>query len=126
MSSLSEFFNGLGYNKVNLDNGNRANPPGDPPVQYGSYEYIQPQLFADQEVMSVGSYTGDLVEGFNDWDEMAVNEFGPSGLTGGGVSWEVPELTTAGTATYNLDHHTYLFNEDHEAYIEDFDTGNYV
>ena len=107
-----EFFDGLGYS-VTLDQGNRAVPMGDPPVPVGPFQWIQPQLFQNPTFTNVGSFDMFIDNaGFDDWQEMAANEFGPSGLTGGGVAWDTPELDTASTANFDIRSGDYDFSFD--------------
>lgn len=64
-----------------LDRGNTANAPAEPPIQAGSYEYIQSYLFPNQSLLSLPV----IPPAFRDWNQFPLNQFGADGLTGGGV-----------------------------------------
>ena len=74
-----------GQGRVNPpDPGNTANPPGNPPVQVGSYEYIQP--FAFQGAGHAVTDIPYVPPEYQNVGEFAMNVYDPSGLTGGGFS----------------------------------------
>lgn len=66
--------------KPQLDAGNRANAPAAPPVQAGSYEYIQQPMFGNQGIVAVPS----IPPAFQDWKQYPVDGYGLSGVAGGG------------------------------------------
>ncbi len=69
-----------GEPKPQLDAGNRLNSPAGPPVQAGSYEYIQTAMFANQSIVAVPS----IPPAFQDWRQYPLGEYGLSGVVGGG------------------------------------------
>lgn len=76
-------FTGLGnVSASRMDPGNRGNAPAPAPVQVGNYEFIQPYYFPNMDVTSIGS----VPPMFRDWSAYPVNEFGLSGLIGGGAT----------------------------------------
>lgn len=81
LAGIRQMITGLGH-KMSLDPGNAGNPPGNPPVQYGSYEYIQ--SFAFQGIGHYATDIADVPPGYTDWGQMGVNVGDASGLRGGG------------------------------------------
>lgn len=74
-----------GKGRVNPpDPGNTANPPGDPPVQTGDYQFIQDFAFQGQGHNITDIPTVPLA--YQNVGEFALNVADPSGQTGGGYS----------------------------------------
>ena len=82
VAGMVQMFTGRGF--VEPPNpGNTANPPGHPPVETGSWQFIQPQFF--QGIGGVTSNIGSIPPAWQDWGEYALNISDISGNTGGGV-----------------------------------------
>lgn len=71
-----------GIRQPPLDSGNRSNAPASPPVQAGSYEYIQQPMFGNQDIVMVPS----IPPAFRNMATFGVNVVGPGGTTGGGIN----------------------------------------
>lgn len=99
LAKTQEFFRGLGYVQP-PNSGNRANAPADPPVQEGNYQFIQWQMLGgagdNQAIVNVP----EIPPAFRDWDGYPVNEYGVSGLTGGGAFASGMPLITNGPILY--------------------------
>lgn len=80
-----QFFGGLGYIPA-PDAGNRGNAPALPPVQEGNYQFIQDSMLGgqgdNQDIVNVPV----VPPAYQDWSEYALNEYGLSGLEGGGAN----------------------------------------
>jgi hypothetical protein len=77
-----QFFDGKGT--VPQDPGNELNPPGDPPVQVGTYQFIP-----DYALQKFGHNATDFAPvpmAYRDWGQFPLNVGDPSGLTGGGYA----------------------------------------
>lgn len=64
--------------------GNLLNPPGNPPVETGNYQFIQDQFF-----QGAGGFLTDIADippAFDNWGQYGINVADPSGQTGGGIS----------------------------------------
>lgn len=103
MSAWSRLFSGAGR-VPQMDAGNTANAPAAPPVQAGSYEYIQPAMFADQSILEIQA----IPPGYRDWDYMAVDGYSISGLSGGGATGLVPQITQGAVFYFDPDTGQYL------------------
>lgn len=96
---LRDFMRGLGY-VPQLSAGNMANAPADPPVQTGDYQFIQETSYGAADTLNSTGDDQSIVNipvvppGYRDWDQQPVNEFGLSGLEGGGTSGNVPDPWT--------------------------------
>lgn len=85
---------------------NTANAPATPPVQWGSYQYIIPQMFDGG-----GSSITDVpvIPPFGvDWAQMPLNTYGLSGLEGGGSTGQVPNVNNGATLFYDSDSNSYV------------------
>lgn len=95
LSDFYKWLGGLGY-VAPPDPGNQANAPADPPVQTGGYQFIQETMYGPADLLNS---TGDdqaivniptVPPGYRDSDKYPVNEYGLSGLEGGGTTGDVP------------------------------------
>ena len=79
----AQFFNGAGR-VPQPDAGNEGNAPGLPPVQTGTYEFIQ--SFAFQGNGHWATDISPVPPGYQNWGQFAVMGGDPSGFFGGGFS----------------------------------------
>jgi len=90
-AAFTKMLTGLGWIKP-PDPGNTANAPADPPVQEGTYGFIQLSMFGagdQQDIVNVPF----IPPAYQDTNLYPVNHFGLSGLEGGGSTGNVPQVT---------------------------------
>lgn len=105
----AQFFDGVGHAYAALDPGNRGNSASqDLPVQAGNYEFIQTFLFPQQDAVEIEGISPEFVTPANH----GINTFGPSGIMGGGITLDEPELDLAGPASYDVASQSYSYDED--------------
>lgn len=80
--SFYRMISGLGV-KVFLDPGNTGNPPSDPPVQNGNYQYIQPEMFYTQQGLDAIDYQ-PIPPAYVAWGQFPLNAADEGGFFGGG------------------------------------------
>jgi len=97
VAGFSLLFRGLG--RLFLDQGNQNNEPAPPPVQMGTYEFIQNvrDLFPSQAIVNVPV----VPPAFRDWAQYGVNYYDLSGLEGGGSTGDVPQETNGPVLYYD-------------------------
>jgi len=96
IDGFAQLLAGLGY-RAPPDPGNTANAPANPPVQYGNYEYIIPQMYPNQSIVNIPYVPSE----FQDWDQYALNVQGISGLEGGGATGDVPQIENGSVFYYD-------------------------
>lgn len=89
-------FAGLG--PVPVNQGNRNNAPAPPPVQAGNYEFIQPAMYPDMSITDIPT----VPPGYRDWNGYPLDQYGLSGLTGGGSSND-PAVQISGERLFYFD-----------------------
>jgi hypothetical protein len=114
MEGVREFFRGLGYG-YNLRSDNMGNPPGRPPLQVGSYQFIIPQMFASQRLLNIDP----TPRKFQDWGQFGIQRSGVSGIIGGGSTAGTPRVDPIPTATVDGITGEYDFN-----WQKDWETGD--
>lgn len=80
------------------DPGNRGNAPAPPPVQTGPYEWIQWQML---RLRFTATDNLPVPPGFQNWSVIMLNSFGQSGLTGGGITGDVPQVQDVDSLYYD-------------------------
>lgn len=94
-----------GVGKITLDAGNMANAPGNPPVQFGTYQFIQPPFFPSMAITDIPT-TPPMYR--NDGTDMQVNVYGLSGRSGGGTTGDVPGAEQGGVYYFDPTTNQYL------------------
>lgn len=102
-SGWKQVFSGAGY-VAPPQPGNTANAPADPAVQSGSYQYIIPQMFPNDDITNV-----PFIPPFGqDWGAYPVNLYGLSGLTGGGSTGLTPNVNQGAVFFYDEGTNSYI------------------
>lgn len=109
-SFLEQFYGfvaGLGYVPP-PDPGNTANAAADPAVQTGTYQFIQGSMLGgygdNQSIVEIAG----IPPAYQDWSQYAVNEFGLSGLEGGGATGLVPQVINGQTLFFDPETGMYI------------------
>jgi len=95
LAGFRQFMAGLGYVPV-PDPGNQGNAPANPPVQTGDYQFIQEDMYGPVDLLNSTGRDNSITSiapvppAYMDSNAYPVNEFGLSGLEGGGISGVVP------------------------------------
>ena len=89
--------------------GARDIAPGNPPVQTGNYQFIQSFFFDNAGSGNSTTEIPDVPPAYQDWNQFPVNLYGLSGLTGGGITGDVPDPYTSQGASLFFDPSTGLY-----------------
>lgn len=65
-----------------LDTGNRSVAPGGAMLEEGNYQFIQPPMFPNEDIVMVPT----IPVPFQNWGQYPLNVADPSQITGGGVN----------------------------------------
>jgi hypothetical protein len=100
LARFYSFFAGLGYVPPPMP-GNRANAPAAPPVETGTYQFIQDPMWGgrgdNQSIVNIDS----IPPAYRDWSDIGLNIYGLSGLEGGGSTGIVPILDNGQTLFFD-------------------------